>query len=46
MKIIGLFVVVFVCLAINKLLGFSDEASFVGALIGACSYVLMQTKGE
>jgi hypothetical protein len=44
MRVIGLFLVVFACLYINKLLGFPPESSFVGALVGACSYVLLTMK--
>ncbi|MEW8048924.1 MAG: hypothetical protein AB2754_15895 [Candidatus Thiodiazotropha endolucinida] len=42
MKIVGLFVVVFACAAVNKLLGFSTEAMLVGTVIGAGTYILMQ----
>lgn len=43
MKILGLFVVVFSVVIINKLLGFSDIATTIGVVIGAGSYIMMQT---
>lgn len=42
MKVIGLFIVVFACVAVNKLLGFSTEAMLVGTIIGAGIYLLTQ----
>lgn len=41
MKILGLFVVVFGCVAVSKLLGFSNEAMLVGTIVGAGSYILL-----
>lgn len=41
MKIFRLFVVVFGCVAVNKLFGFSDEAMLVGTIVGASSYILL-----
>lgn len=41
MKIIGLFIVVFSCLAINLALGFSETAQMIGVVIGAGSYILL-----
>ena len=41
MKIIGLFIVVFGGLAISTMLGFSDMAKIVGAIIGAGTYILI-----
>jgi phosphate/sulfate permease len=46
MKILGLFAVVFGCLLINKLLGFSDMASIVGTIVGSGSYILLQINGK
>lgn len=43
MKILGLFVVVFGCVAINRALGFSDMATIVGCIVGAGSYILINT---
>ena len=40
MKILGLFIVVFGCVALNKLFGFSNEAMMIGCIIGAATYVL------
>jgi len=42
MKILGLFIVVFMCVLVNKALGFSEEATYIGVIIGACSYVLLR----
>jgi hypothetical protein len=40
MKIIGLFVVVFAGLLVTRALGFSETAQFVGAVVGAGTYIL------
>lgn len=40
MKILGLYVVVFGCLLVNRMIGFSDEASIVGVIIGVGTYIL------
>ena len=42
MKILGLFIVVFAALGILKVLGFSDMAMMVGAIVGAGTYILTQ----
>ena len=42
MKIIILFITAVSCLVINKALGFSNDASIFGAMVGSCSYVLLQ----
>ena len=44
MKLFGLFFIVFAIVAINKLLGFSDQAMLVGVVIGAGSYAMSQNK--
>lgn len=41
MKIMGLFLVVFGGLFISRMLGFSESAQMVGAIIGAGSYIIM-----
>ena len=41
MKIIGLFIVVFGCFFVNKLVGFSFEASTIGTIVGTGSYLLI-----
>lgn len=40
MKVLGLLVVVFGCLLINKAIGLSEEASIVGTIICAGTYIL------
>ncbi len=40
MKIMGLFIIVFLCLGINSLLGFSDIAVYGGAIVGAGVYII------
>lgn len=41
MRIIGLFVVVFGCFAVNRALGVSDMATIIGCVVGAGSYILI-----
>ena len=43
MKIIGLFIVVFGGLAVSRALGFSVMSQLVGAVVGAGTYILIQT---
>lgn len=43
MKILGLFMVVFLGLLVTRALGFSDMSQIVGAIIGAGTYI-MSTK--
>ena len=42
MKIVGLFVVVFVGVFISRAFGFSETAQMVGAVVGAGTYILIQ----
>jgi len=44
MKVIGLFVVVFSIILIDRLLGMSDSATIVGVVVGAGVYILGNTK--
>ena len=41
MNILGLFIVVFAGLATSRVLGFTDLAAMVGAVIGGGTYVLL-----
>jgi len=42
MKVLGLFIVVFAIVLIDKALGFSQGATMVGVVIGAGTYILSQ----
>jgi len=44
MKIIGLIIVVFGCVTINKYFGYSDEAMIIGTVVGAGSYILLNSR--
>lgn len=44
MKILGLFVVVFLIAFVNKLLGSSDFSSMIGVVIGAGTYIMSSMK--
>jgi hypothetical protein len=41
MKILGLFVVVFIGIAISKGLGFSETGTMVSAVMGSSSYIIL-----
>jgi hypothetical protein len=43
-RIIGLFIVVFGCVAANKALGFNDTAMIIGVIVGAGSYITLSAK--
>ena len=40
MKILGLFIVVFLCMFINKAMGFDFETSIFGTVVGSGVYIL------
>ena len=45
MRIVGLFIVVFTCAAINKWLFSSDIASTIGMVIGAGAWIILTENG-
>lgn len=45
MKIIGLFVVVFASVLCTRAMGMSEMAQTIGAVIGGCSFILLQMEG-
>lgn len=44
MKIVGLIATILVVLAVTKALGLSEQAQLVGAVVGAVSFILTNTR--